>query len=138
MLPTKPSYICTTHHKIYLMSTYSTPVLPRDLSRKMSSANATAVSAFIEGAPPGEVGFPSSSAPAKAENRPLQLGDVISDIKSLTGPDSASLLKAVEPAFRKYAEAQLLTAKLLSPSGVKTVCYSHLWICSSAGIERSR
>lgn len=103
----------------------------------MSSANATAVSAFIEGAPPGEVGFPNSSAPATAKSRPLQLGDVISDIKSLTGPDSASLLKAVEPAFRKYAEAQLLTAKLpSSSSGVKTVCYSHLWTCSSAGIER--
>ncbi|MCJ1345974.1 F-actin-capping protein subunit alpha, partial [Peltigera leucophlebia] len=70
----------------------------------MASANAIAVSAFIQGAPPGE------------------LGDVISDIKSLTGPDSASLLKTAEPAFRNYAEAQLLTAKLpsSSPGGQKT------------------
>lgn len=134
MLPTKPSYICNTYHNEHVL--HPSP-RTRSLS-KMSSANATAVSAFIEGAPPGEVGFPSSSARAPAKCRPLQLGDVISDIKSLTGPDSASLLKAVEPAFRKYAEAQLLTAKILSSSGVKTVCYSLLWTCSSAGIERSR
>lgn len=73
-------------------------------------------------------GFPKCPRlPHQLNSRPpIQLGDVISDIKSLTGPDSASLLKAAEPAFRNYAEAQLLTAKIpsSSSSGVKTVCYS--------------
>ncbi|MCJ1312266.1 F-actin-capping protein subunit alpha [Agyrium rufum] len=56
-------------------------------------SNAAAVSAFIDGAPPGE------------------LADVIADIKSLTlsEPD---LLKSATPAFQKYNEEQLTTTKL--------------------------
>ncbi|MCJ1262243.1 F-actin-capping protein [Lobaria immixta] len=59
----------------------------------MTSANAAAVSAFVEGAPPGE------------------LADVVADIKALT-PDDPALLELVKPAFEKYNEEQLTTVKL--------------------------
>ncbi|KAM0331601.1 hypothetical protein ACHAQA_003280 [Verticillium albo-atrum] len=51
------------------------------------------VSAFVEGAPPGE------------------LADVIADIKSLT-IDSPNIVSSLGPAFEKYNEEQLITVKL--------------------------
>ncbi|CAD6584233.1 MAG: F-actin-capping protein subunit alpha [Alectoria sarmentosa] len=59
----------------------------------MASKNAAAVSAFIEGAPPGE------------------LADVVTDIKALT-EDDPTLLEKARPAFQKYNEEQLTTVKL--------------------------
>ncbi|KAL8921833.1 MAG: hypothetical protein Q9172_003824 [Xanthocarpia lactea] len=59
----------------------------------MPSDNVAAVSAFVEGAPPGE------------------LGDVIADIKKLT-VNEPTLLDSVTPAFQKYNEEQLTTTKL--------------------------
>ncbi|KAL8889571.1 MAG: hypothetical protein Q9215_003181 [Flavoplaca cf. flavocitrina] len=59
----------------------------------MPSNNAAAISAFIEGAPPGE------------------LADVIADIQKLTA-NEPKLLASVTPAFQKYNEEQLSTVKL--------------------------
>ncbi|KAL9631706.1 MAG: hypothetical protein Q9204_004113 [Flavoplaca sp. TL-2023a] len=59
----------------------------------MASNNAAAISAFIEGAPPGE------------------LADVIADIQKLTA-NEPKLLASVTPAFQKYNEEQLSTVKL--------------------------
>ncbi|CAO1597256.1 F-actin-capping protein subunit alpha [Xanthoria calcicola] len=59
----------------------------------MPSDNAAAVSAFIEGAPPGE------------------LAEVIADIQKLT-VNEPKLLGSVTPAFQKYNEDQLSTVKL--------------------------
>ncbi|KAJ5051873.1 uncharacterized protein L3040_001636 [Drepanopeziza brunnea f. sp. 'multigermtubi'] len=58
----------------------------------MSSPLAT-VSAFVEGAPPGE------------------LADVIADIKALT-IDTPSIVSQLGPAFEKYNEEQFATVKL--------------------------
>ncbi|KAL9045968.1 MAG: hypothetical protein Q9214_001083 [Letrouitia sp. 1 TL-2023] len=69
----------------------------------MSSENTAAVSAFIEGAPPGE------------------LADVITDIQKLT-TEHPQLLKSVEPAFEKYNELQLASVKL--PGSTKDVLIS--------------
>ena len=62
----------------------------------MSKATEIA-SAFIGGAPPGE------------------LADVVSDIKALT-IENPSLQDKLGPAFQKYNEEQLVTAKLPSSS----------------------
>ncbi|KAL8924884.1 MAG: hypothetical protein Q9208_003767 [Pyrenodesmia sp. 3 TL-2023] len=59
----------------------------------MSSDSAAAVSAFVEGAPPGE------------------LADVIVDVKKLT-VNEPKLLDSITPAFQKYNEEQLTTVKL--------------------------
>ncbi|KAI4281655.1 MAG: hypothetical protein L6R38_003526 [Xanthoria sp. 2 TBL-2021] len=69
----------------------------------MPSDSAAAVSAFIEGAPPGE------------------LADVIADIQKLTVNDP-KLLSSVTPAFQKYNEEQLSTVKL--PGSGHTVLIS--------------
>ncbi|KAI9852192.1 MAG: F-actin-capping protein subunit alpha [Pleopsidium flavum] len=69
----------------------------------MSSASVTAISAFVEGAPPGE------------------LSDVIADIKALT-VDEPKLLQSVSPAFEKYNEEQFATVKL--PGGSQQVTVS--------------
>ncbi|KAK3175123.1 F-actin-capping protein subunit alpha [Lepraria neglecta] len=69
----------------------------------MSSNNVAAVSAFIEGAPPGE------------------LADVVNDVKALT-PDDRNLLESARPAFKKYNEEQLTAVKL--PGGAKNVLIS--------------
>ncbi|MCJ1336336.1 F-actin-capping protein subunit alpha [Bachmanniomyces sp. S44760] len=73
----------------------------------MSSSNVTAVSAFVEGAPPGE------------------LADVIaasdSDIKALT-VDEPKILQSVGPTFEKYNEEQLTAVKL--PGGSQNVLIS--------------
>ncbi|KAL8723835.1 MAG: hypothetical protein Q9181_007149, partial [Wetmoreana brouardii] len=66
----------------------------------MPSGNAAAVSAFVEGAPPGE------------------LSDVIADVKKLT-VDEPNLLDSITPAFQKYNEEQLSTVKL--PGSSKNV-----------------
>ncbi|MCJ1397492.1 F-actin-capping protein subunit alpha [Xylographa trunciseda] len=66
----------------------------------MASANTAAVSAFVEGAPPGE------------------LADVIADIKALTA-DEPQLLQSASAAFKKYNEEQLTTVKL--PGGSQNV-----------------
>ncbi|KAF5966728.1 3-methyl-2-oxobutanoate dehydrogenase (lipoamide)E1 beta chain precursor [Fusarium coicis] len=52
------------------------------------------VSAFVEGAPPGE------------------LADVIADIKSLTLETSPDIISSLGPAFEKYNEEQFVTVKL--------------------------
>lgn len=59
----------------------------------MASSQLETVSAFVEGAPPGE------------------LADVISDIKALT-IDTPNLVSQLGPAFEKYNEEQLTTVKL--------------------------
>lgn len=69
----------------------------------MASNNVAAVSAFIEGAPPGE------------------LADVINDIKTLT-EDDPTLLEKARAAFQKYNEEQLTTVKL--PGSGKNVLIS--------------
>ncbi|KAL9138756.1 MAG: hypothetical protein Q9175_000022 [Cornicularia normoerica] len=69
----------------------------------MASDNVAAVSAFIEGAPPGE------------------LADVINDIKTLT-EDDPTLVEKARPAFQKYNEEQLITVKL--PGSGKNVLIS--------------
>ncbi|KAI4263256.1 MAG: hypothetical protein L6R42_001596 [Xanthoria sp. 1 TBL-2021] len=69
----------------------------------MPANNAAAVSAFIEGAPPGE------------------LADVIADIQKLT-VNEPNLLGSVTPAFQKYNEEQLSTVKL--PGSGHTVLIS--------------
>ena len=69
-------------------------------SRKMSST-AEIASAFIEGAPPGE------------------LSDVVGDIKALTKNES-TLIPKLEPAFQKYSEEQLTTTNL--PGSSQSVC----------------
>ncbi|KAM5510725.1 2-oxoisovalerate dehydrogenase e1 beta subunit [Fusarium oxysporum f. sp. phaseoli] len=55
---------------------------------------AKTVSAFVEGAPPGE------------------LADVIADIKSLTLETSPDIISNLGPAFEKYNEEQFVTVKL--------------------------
>ncbi|KAF4443634.1 transketolase [Fusarium acutatum] len=57
-------------------------------------ANLETVSAFVEGAPPGE------------------LADVIADIKSLTLETSPDIISSLGPAFEKYNEEQFVTVKL--------------------------
>ncbi|MDI1489793.1 MAG: F-actin-capping protein subunit alpha [Ramalina farinacea] len=69
----------------------------------MAAANVTAISSFIEGAPPGE------------------LKDVIKDIKALT-PNDPSLLTKALPAFQKYNEGQLTSVKL--PGGSQNLIIS--------------
>ncbi|KAF6240107.1 hypothetical protein HO173_001717 [Letharia columbiana] len=69
----------------------------------MASNNVSAISAFIEGAPPGE------------------LADVVNDIKTLTEDDS-TLLEKARPAFQKYNEEQLTSVKL--PGSGKNVLIS--------------
>ncbi|KAL9030020.1 MAG: hypothetical protein Q9196_001808 [Gyalolechia fulgens] len=69
----------------------------------MPSESAAAVSAFVEGAPPGE------------------LADVIADVKKLT-VNEPKLLDSITPAFRKYNEEQLTTVKL--PGSNKNVLIS--------------
>lgn len=61
-------------------------------------------SAFIEGAPPGE------------------LQDVVKDIKTLTSDNDPSLIAKLKPAFQKYNEDQLIPVKL--PGASDYVCYS--------------
>ena len=77
----------------------------------MSKATEIA-SAFIGGAPPGE------------------LSDVINDIKALTVDDS-SLHGNLGPAFERYNEEQLATTKL--PGSSEAVGLTHLR--SSLGVE---
>ncbi|KAL8833837.1 MAG: hypothetical protein Q9170_004059 [Blastenia crenularia] len=69
----------------------------------MPSDSAAVVSAFVEGAPPGE------------------LADVIADIKKLT-VNEPKLLDSITPAFKKYNEEQLTTVKL--PGSSKNVIIS--------------
>ncbi|KAL9589187.1 MAG: hypothetical protein Q9203_002015 [Teloschistes exilis] len=69
----------------------------------MPSDNAAAVSAFVEGAPPGE------------------LADVIADVKKLT-VNEPRILDSITPAFRKYNEEQLTAVKL--PGASKNVLIS--------------
>jgi capping protein (actin filament) muscle Z-line, alpha len=58
-------------------------------------------SAFIQGAPPGE------------------LQDVVNDIQSLTSDTDPSLISKLKPAFQKYNEEQLATTQL--PGGSQSV-----------------
>lgn len=61
-------------------------------------------SAFIAGAPPGE------------------LQDVVKDIKTLTSDNDPTLIAKLKPAFQKYNEDQLIPVKL--PGASDYVCYT--------------
>lgn len=96
----------------------------------MGSNDVSAVSAFIEGAPPGEVCLWPMYCLDISDMFP-QLADVVNgtpwplaseyriptahkqhtDIKSLT-EDEPTLLEKARPAFQKYNEEQLTTTKL--------------------------
>jgi len=69
----------------------------------MSSTELETVSAFVEGAPPGE------------------LADVVADIKALT-LDTPDLVAQLGPAFERYNEEQFTTVKL--PGGSQYVLVS--------------
>ncbi|KKY24401.1 putative f-actin-capping protein subunit alpha [Phaeomoniella chlamydospora] len=58
------------------------------------SSTAEIASAFIKGAPPGE------------------LGDVVADLKTLTSDSNLALIQSLKPAFQSYNEDQLTTIKL--------------------------
>ncbi len=67
-------------------------------------------SAFIEGAPPGE------------------LNEVVNDIKTLTSDDQ-DLIQQLRPAFQKYNEEQLVTVKLPGASQpVRTMPSLYLYL----------
>ncbi|KAL8718395.1 MAG: hypothetical protein Q9225_004470 [Loekoesia sp. 1 TL-2023] len=86
----------------------------------MSSDNAAAVSAFVEGAPPGEV-FATLPTLYRKYLPFVQLADVIADVKKLT-VNEPKLLDSITPAFQKYNEEQLTTVKL--PGSSKNVLIS--------------
>lgn len=65
------------------------------------SSTVEIASAFIQGAPPGE------------------LQDVVNDIQSLTSDTDPSLISKLKPAFQKYNEEQLATTQV--PGGEKAV-----------------
>ncbi|KAI9826554.1 MAG: F-actin-capping protein subunit alpha [Thelocarpon impressellum] len=69
----------------------------------MSASRVAALSAFVEGAPPGE------------------LGEVIADVKALT-TDDAGLIRSLGPAFQRYNEEQFTSTKL--PGGSQQVLVS--------------
>lgn len=104
----------------------------------MASNNVSAVSAFIEGAPPGEVYPPQTkhppihmphktpyltySPPASRRRKRYapsphsiynrhHIPHTLQDIKALTEDDPA-LVERARPAFQKYSEEQLTTVKL--------------------------
>ncbi|MCJ1351059.1 MAG: F-actin-capping protein subunit alpha [Icmadophila ericetorum] len=66
----------------------------------MSKENIAAVSAFVEGAPPGE------------------LSNIIADVKGLT-LEGSKLLQSASPAFEKYNEDQFSVVKL--PGAIQSV-----------------
>ncbi|KAL6714449.1 hypothetical protein ACLMJK_007873 [Lecanora helva] len=87
----------------------------------MSSNKTATISAFIEGAPPGELAdVVSGLYHSIASHMILQLRS-IEDIKALT-PDDRDLLESARPAFRKYNEEQLTTVKL--PGGSQNILVS--------------
>ena len=79
----------------------------------MSSASEIA-SAFIQGAPPGE------------------LKEVVNDVESLTSETDPTLISKLKPAFQKYNEEQLASTKL--PGGSQSVSLPILFM---AGKEYS-
>lgn len=100
----------------------------------MSSNNIAAVSAFVEGAPPGEVrtyskghaGVTDVATARRCYRRYITIPNIYwrsrssphiapTDIKSLT-VEEPSILQSVNPAFKKYNEEQLATTKLLGSS----------------------
>ena len=102
----------------------------------MASKNLVTVSAFIEGAPPGEVlPITSTSAPmlpnlSEARRRGERCappfgqvknnrGSSETDIKALT-TEAPKLLSSAQPAFKKYNEEQLVTVQL--PRSDRNVC----------------
>ena len=92
----------------------------------MASSDAAAVSAFIEGAPPGEVS-PQTPTMSYTQTERLQAcrrcdrylhsnnvesqRSILLDIRKLTTSDP-ELLQSAKPAFEKYNEEQLTTVKL--------------------------
>ena len=122
----------------------------------MASNDVAAISAFIEGAPPGEVGMIFPNPPPARLTHSLLTGFVAhrcceryqdpstglhhvqptnsahkstADIKALT-TDKPSLLSQAAPAFQKYSEEQLTVVKL--PGSGKDVCpdkflISNIW-----------
>ncbi|KFZ13611.1 hypothetical protein V501_03627 [Pseudogymnoascus sp. VKM F-4519 (FW-2642)] len=87
------------HHR----STRRRARCPLQASEEEMASQLETVSAFVEGAPPGE------------------LGDVIADIKALT-VESPELIGQLGPAFEKYNEEQFATVKL--PGGSQQVIVS--------------
>ncbi|KAL8683523.1 MAG: hypothetical protein Q9186_000563 [Xanthomendoza sp. 1 TL-2023] len=83
----------------------------------MPSNNAAVVSAFVEGAPPGE------------------LADVIADVKKLT-VNEPKLLESITPAFQKYNEEQLSTVKL--PGSSSNVSGKKLGLLKKHGVADRR
>lgn len=84
--------------RLILPNVKSTDYSESFLQPDMSSTTEIA-SAFIQGAPPGE------------------LQDVVNDIQSLTSDTDPSLISKLKPAFQKYNEEQLATTEL--PGGEK-------------------
>ncbi|KAL8666821.1 MAG: hypothetical protein Q9202_001061 [Teloschistes flavicans] len=74
----------------------------------MPSDNAAAVSAFVEGAPPGELADVIADTGA----------ETIADVKKLT-VNEPKILDSIRPAFQKYNEEQLTTVKI--PGASKNV-----------------
>jgi len=114
----------------------------------MSKENVAAVSAFVEGAPPGEVcpliqplerfTDESNLLPAHrcdiwyalSVNEPISVyANQSIDIKALT-PEEPKLLQSAAPAFEKYNEEQLTAVKL--PGGSQSVSQEALGIRRSA------
>ncbi|EKD15268.1 F-actin-capping protein subunit alpha [Drepanopeziza brunnea f. sp. 'multigermtubi' MB_m1] len=92
----------------------------------MSSPLAT-VSAFVEGAPPGESLLLTS----------FKLADVIADIKALT-IDTPSIVSQLGPAFEKYNEEQFATVKLPGSSQHKaSAVQSHVLESSQSDLVKS-
>ncbi|KAF4449706.1 transketolase [Fusarium austroafricanum] len=75
-------------------SSFSPYTTPRRIRSLYNMSDLETVSAFVEGAPPGE------------------LADVIADIKSLTLDSSPDIISNLGPAFEKYNEEQFATVKL--------------------------
>ncbi|MCJ1245357.1 F-actin-capping protein subunit alpha [Trapelia coarctata] len=103
----------------------------------MSKENVAAVSAFVEGAPPGEVCPSLESITPESDLLPARRCDIwygpaiheplaaytnkSTDIKALT-LEQPRLLNSATPAFEKYNEEQLTAVKL--PGGSQTVLVS--------------
>ncbi|KFY38230.1 hypothetical protein V495_06693 [Pseudogymnoascus sp. VKM F-4514 (FW-929)] len=100
----RPDSSSTHHHRRRSSSsTRARRPLKESKDEEEMASQLETVSAFVEGAPPGE------------------LGDVIADIKALT-VESPELISQLGPAFEKYNEEQFATVKL--PGGSQQVIVS--------------
>ncbi|MCJ1239700.1 F-actin-capping protein subunit alpha [Varicellaria rhodocarpa] len=82
----------------------------------MSNQNIAAVSAFVKGAPPGELSDVIAGTTLKDYiANTLLIQNRLLDIKALT-IEEPQLLQSAQPAFEKYNEEQLTAAKLTGNS----------------------